>query len=105
MSSAENIQKQPKITLVGAGPGYAELITLKAVKALNNADVVLYDALVNEELLNHVFTTGETYRENESIAFVQGDDGMKKFYLDFEYAPLFETDNTISGIFITVNLR
>jgi uroporphyrin-III C-methyltransferase len=43
--------KQPKITLVGAGPGDAELITLKAIKALNIADVVLYDALVNEELL------------------------------------------------------
>jgi len=45
--------KQPKITLVGAGPGDVELITLKAVKALNTADVVLYDALVNEELLDH----------------------------------------------------
>ena len=47
------IAKDPKITLVGAGPGDAELITLKAVKALNAADVVLYDALVNEELLEH----------------------------------------------------
>jgi uroporphyrin-III C-methyltransferase len=47
------INKQPKITLVGAGPGDSELITLKAVKALNTADVVLYDALVNEELLEY----------------------------------------------------
>src|SRR6201996_9437999 len=45
--------KQPKITLVGAGPGDAELITLKAIKVLNIADVVLYDALVNEELLTY----------------------------------------------------
>jgi uroporphyrin-III C-methyltransferase len=43
--------KEPKITLVGAGPGDAELITIKGVKALKAADVVLYDALVNEELL------------------------------------------------------
>jgi uroporphyrin-III C-methyltransferase len=43
----------PKLTIVGAGPGDVDLITIKAVKALQNADVVLYDALVNEELLNY----------------------------------------------------
>ncbi len=48
---SQQTNKQPKITLVGAGPGDAELITLKAIKALKIADVVLYDALVNEELL------------------------------------------------------
>lgn len=44
---------EPKITLVGAGPGDPDLLTLKGVKALATADVVLYDALVNEALLNH----------------------------------------------------
>jgi len=43
--------KSPKITLVGAGPGDPELITLKGMKALESADVVLYDALANEDLL------------------------------------------------------
>jgi len=43
---------EPKITLVGAGPGDPDLLTLKGVKALKTADVVLYDALVNEALLN-----------------------------------------------------
>ncbi|MBD1391876.1 uroporphyrinogen-III C-methyltransferase [Mucilaginibacter glaciei] len=43
--------KEPRITLVGAGPGDADLITIKGIKALQTADVVLYDALVNEELL------------------------------------------------------
>jgi uroporphyrin-III C-methyltransferase len=43
--------KEPRITLVGAGPGDTDLITLKGIKALKTADVVLYDALVNEELL------------------------------------------------------
>ena len=42
---------QPKITLVGAGPGDPELITLKGWKALKNANVVLYDALVSDEIL------------------------------------------------------
>ena len=40
-------------SLVGAGPGDSSLITLKALKALENADVVLYDALVNEEVLSY----------------------------------------------------
>jgi uroporphyrin-III C-methyltransferase len=44
--------KEPKITLVGAGPGDAELITIKGMKAVQSADVVLYDALVNEDLLS-----------------------------------------------------
>jgi uroporphyrin-III C-methyltransferase len=42
-----------KLTLVGAGPGDPDLITLKAMKALADADVVLYDALANEVLLEY----------------------------------------------------
>ncbi len=41
------------VYLIGAGPGDPDLITLKAVKALNKADVVLYDYLANEEILKH----------------------------------------------------
>jgi uroporphyrin-III C-methyltransferase/precorrin-2 dehydrogenase/sirohydrochlorin ferrochelatase len=40
-----------KVTLVGAGPGDAELLTLKAVRALQAADVILYDDLVSDEVL------------------------------------------------------
>ena len=54
--------KTPKLTIVGAGPGDVELITIKAIKALENADVVLYDALVNEELLQ--------YADKAEIVFV-----------------------------------
>lgn len=43
-----------KLTLVGAGPGDPDLITVKGIKALADADVVLYDALVHPELLNYV---------------------------------------------------
>lgn len=41
------------VYLVGAGPGDSELISVKGVKALKNADVVLYDALANQEILLH----------------------------------------------------
>ncbi|MEM9361108.1 MAG: uroporphyrinogen-III C-methyltransferase [Bacteroidota bacterium] len=44
---------QGKLTVVGAGPGDVDLITLKGVKALQAADVVLYDALVDTELLKY----------------------------------------------------
>jgi uroporphyrin-III C-methyltransferase len=43
----------PKLTVVGAGPGDVDLITLKGVKALANANVVLYDALVDVGLLQY----------------------------------------------------
>lgn len=42
---------QGKVTLVGAGPGAAELLTLKAVRALQGADVILFDDLVSDEVL------------------------------------------------------
>ncbi|MFI5202860.1 MAG: uroporphyrinogen-III C-methyltransferase [Flavobacteriales bacterium] len=45
---------EPKLTVIGAGPGDAELITIKAARLLSKADIVLYDALVNEELLGYV---------------------------------------------------
>lgn len=46
-------QIHPKVSLVGAGPGDPELITLKGILALNTADVVLYDALIDPVLLKH----------------------------------------------------
>jgi uroporphyrin-III C-methyltransferase len=44
----------PRVTLIGAGPGDPELLTLKAARALAAADVVLIDALVSRGCLSHV---------------------------------------------------
>ena len=48
---ARNESNGGKVYLVGAGPGDPELLTLKAVKALKRADVVLTDDLVSDEVL------------------------------------------------------
>jgi uroporphyrin-III C-methyltransferase / precorrin-2 dehydrogenase / sirohydrochlorin ferrochelatase len=40
------------VTLVGAGPGDPELLTLRAVRALHSADVILFDDLVSRDVLD-----------------------------------------------------
>lgn len=44
-------RRRGRVMLVGAGPGDAELLTLKAVRALQAADVILYDDLVSDDVL------------------------------------------------------
>lgn len=51
-----------KVYIVGAGPGDPELITIKAMKAIQKADVILYDRLVNKELL--------AYAKKKRISFI-----------------------------------
>ena len=44
-------KKESKISIVGAGPGAVDLITVRGLRALQSADIVFYDALVNPDLL------------------------------------------------------
>ena len=54
MTRATQIAAAPQtgsVTLVGAGPGDPELLTLKAMRALQSADVILFDDLISPEIL------------------------------------------------------
>lgn len=42
--------RKGRVLLVGAGPGAADLLTLRALRAIESADVILFDALVSEEI-------------------------------------------------------
>ena len=44
--------KQGKVYIIGAGPGDPGLITVKGLKCLREADVVIYDYLVHEEIVS-----------------------------------------------------
>ena len=46
--------KNPKVSLVGAGPGSSDLITRRGFKVLQEASVILYDALISKELLDEI---------------------------------------------------
>lgn len=80
------MSKIPKISIVGAGPGDPELITIKGAKALGNADVVLYDALIHPDILNlipaHALRIYVGKRE-KNHAFSQEE--INKMLVDYAY--------------------
>jgi uroporphyrin-III C-methyltransferase len=45
--------KKGKVYIVGAGPGDPKLITVYGLECIQNSDVIVYDRLVNKELLNY----------------------------------------------------
>ena len=51
---------EPSLLIVGAGPGDPELITMKGLEAIRQADVILHDALVSSELIKKSSTTLQT---------------------------------------------
>ncbi len=62
LGSIEDKSKKPvgQVTLIGAGPGDPELLTLKALRLMREADVVLYDWLVSDDILTLIPKTVET---------------------------------------------
>jgi uroporphyrin-III C-methyltransferase/precorrin-2 dehydrogenase/sirohydrochlorin ferrochelatase len=53
------ITSHHKVFLIGAGPGDPELLTIKALRILQSADVVLHDSLIGPEILNLIPPTAE----------------------------------------------
>lgn len=53
MLTAQDTAKKGFVWLIGAGPGAADLITLRGLKALQGADAVVYDELANHDLLEN----------------------------------------------------
>ncbi|MNQ34702.1 Phytochrome-like protein cph1 [compost metagenome] len=54
------------------------------------------------QLLEEVYETGNVYTESESLLYINRNGKNHEYYIDFEYAPQRESDNTISGIKITL---
>jgi uroporphyrin-III C-methyltransferase / precorrin-2 dehydrogenase / sirohydrochlorin ferrochelatase len=52
LSNRDELPSQGFVALVGAGPGDPGLLTLRALRALNEADVILHDELVNPQILD-----------------------------------------------------
>lgn len=78
----------------------------KEAEVMGRPILEVFPELLNQpypRLLEYVYTTGVTHRQKEAVADVIGDDGLKRFYLDFEYSPNVTPDNEISGIMITVH--
>lgn len=53
LAGAKSELQRGRVIFVGGGPGDPDLLTLKAVRALKSADVILYDSLVGEGVLDH----------------------------------------------------
>lgn len=84
------IPTKPSVKIVGAGPGDADLLTIKAFKALKNAKAILYDALIGKDILayanpkaeliyvgkradNHAYSQEEINQLIVDYAFTYGD--------------------------------
>jgi uroporphyrin-III C-methyltransferase len=70
------------VYLVGAGPGDLELITLKAVNILKKADIVIYDHLVNEDLLNYANNAQRIYVGKKAGEHYKNQDEINKILVN-----------------------
>lgn len=79
-------QEKPHLTVIGAGPGDPDLITLKAVKALENAAVVLYDALANKALLDHAPSALKLYVGKRAGMHHKQQNAINRMIVEYAYS-------------------
>lgn len=70
------------VYLVGAGPGDPELVTIKAIKVLKEADVVIYDRLANEEILEEAAGAELIYVGKKAGAHHKTQDEINQILID-----------------------
>ena len=70
------------VYLVGAGPGDPELLTLKAVNALKKANVVIYDRLANDKILDHAEKAKFIYVGKKAGEHYKSQDEINQILLD-----------------------
>jgi uroporphyrin-III C-methyltransferase len=75
----------PKLTLIGAGPGDPELITLKGIKALQSARVILYDALVDDRLLDYAPKAIKIFVGKRANNHAYTQDAIHRMILQYAY--------------------
>ena len=68
ITGIEPISRTKMIYLVGAGPGRADLLTLRAARVLAKANVVLYDRLVSPEVLELVNPQADYFSSAKKMA-------------------------------------
>lgn len=80
-----------KVYLVGAGPGDPELLTVKALRLLQSAEVVLYDDLVSPEILSLIPPTAELHNVGKRC----GSKGIRQEEINFLMIALAETGRQV----------
>ena len=76
----------PSVKIVGAGPGDADLLTLKAFKAIKNANVILYDALIGKDILEYASSTSElVYVGKRASEHSYSQEEINKLIVDYAY--------------------
>lgn len=74
-----------KVYLVGAGPGDIELLTLKAKRLIEQADVIVYDRLADEKILNFNTTAKKIYVGKSPGQHTMKQDEISKLLIDLSF--------------------
>ncbi len=76
----------PTVKIVGAGPGDADLLTIKAYKAIKNAKAILYDALIGREILEYASSNAKlVYVGKRAANHSYSQEEINQLIVDYAY--------------------